>query len=138
MFGDPHITTLDGTSYTFNGWGEYTMIAINTQALNFTLQGRTDLAETESGTLTNATVFTAFGAEENGMQVFVQLDPNTKDCEFNLVIENTVTPTLSTKDCEFKLVIENSYAYTKDCKFKLIIENTVMPTLRTEFYRRDC
>ena len=114
------------------------MIAINTQALNFTLQGRTDLAETESGTLTNATVFTAFGAEENGMQVFVQLDPNTKDCEFNLVIENTVTPTLSTKDCEFKLVIENSYAYTKDCKFKLIIENTVMPTLRTEFYRRDC
>ena len=91
------------------------MIAINTQALNFTLQGRTDLAETESGTLTNATVFTAFGAEENGIRIFVQLDPNTKDCEFNLILKNTVTPTLSTKDCEFIVVIEN----------------TVMPTLRT-------
>jgi hypothetical protein len=25
-FGDPHIDTLDGLQYTFNGWGEYTMI----------------------------------------------------------------------------------------------------------------
>ncbi|KAK7092942.1 hypothetical protein V1264_008615 [Littorina saxatilis] len=78
-WGDPHIKTLDGGEYTFNGWGEYTMITLTSDDLNFTLQGRTGLAETENGSLTNATVFTAFGAEENGIRVFVGLDPNTND-----------------------------------------------------------
>ena len=82
MFGDPHITTLDGTHYTFNGWGEYTMVSIAAEDVNFTLQGRTSLAETYRNHLTNATVFTAFAAEENGTRVFVQLDPNSKDSGF--------------------------------------------------------
>nr|KAG5705631.1 hypothetical protein BaRGS_034829 [Batillaria attramentaria] len=71
MFGDPHIETLDGRQYTFNGLGEYTLVTF----ANFTLQGRTALAKTDSGTPTNATVFTAFGAEENNIRVFVGLDP---------------------------------------------------------------
>jgi len=25
MFGDPHLITLDGNTYTFNGWGEYVL-----------------------------------------------------------------------------------------------------------------
>ena len=82
MIGDPHISTLDGAQYTFNGLGEYTLISIVTAQLNFTLQGRTDLAETDNGTLVNATVFTAFGMEKNGVRVFVQLEPNMKDCEY--------------------------------------------------------
>nr|KAG5701543.1 hypothetical protein BaRGS_024793 [Batillaria attramentaria] len=79
MFGDPHIETLDGAQYTFNGWGEYTMVSLTTPEVNFTLQGRTGLAETGNGTLTNATVFTAFGAEENNARVFVGLEPGEKD-----------------------------------------------------------
>ncbi|KAK7482987.1 hypothetical protein BaRGS_00025764, partial [Batillaria attramentaria] len=78
LFGDPHIVTLDEKDYVFNGWGEYTMVTLNTTDVNFVLQGRTDLAETENGTLTNATVFTAFGAEENGVGVFVGLDAGNK------------------------------------------------------------
>ena len=34
--GDPHITTLDGLKYTFNGLGEYTMI--NADNGSFVLQ----------------------------------------------------------------------------------------------------
>ncbi|XP_025082446.1 uncharacterized protein LOC112557056 isoform X3 [Pomacea canaliculata] len=76
-WGDPHIKTLDGGEYTFNGWGEYIMFSVMTTGTNCTLQGRTGLAETENGTLTNATVFTAFGAEENGVRVFVELQNGT-------------------------------------------------------------
>lgn len=35
--GDPHINTLDGADYTFNGWGEYTLSRIG----SFVFQGRT-------------------------------------------------------------------------------------------------
>ena len=57
------------------------MITLTSADLSFTLQGRTGMAETESGSVTNATVFTAFGADENGIRVFVGLDPNTNDSE---------------------------------------------------------
>jgi hypothetical protein len=80
-FGDPHIKTLDGAEYTFNGHGEYVLMTLTSTTLTFHLQGRTGLAETERGTAVNATVFTAFGAEENGVRVFVGLDPNTNTCK---------------------------------------------------------
>ncbi|XP_076459739.1 uncharacterized protein LOC143292928 [Babylonia areolata] len=46
---------------------------------NFTLQCRTDRAINESGHVINATVFTAIGAKENGADVFVGLQPITRD-----------------------------------------------------------
>ena len=39
--GDPHILTLDGTQYTFNGIGEYTVLHVEGA---FTMQGRTEQA----------------------------------------------------------------------------------------------
>ncbi|XP_070175366.1 fibrillin-3-like [Littorina saxatilis] len=75
---DPYIMTLDERGYTFNGWGEYTMVTASSLEASFTLQARTDLAETETGKLGNATVFTAFGAEADDIRIFVGLDPNTK------------------------------------------------------------
>ena len=41
FWGDPHITTLDGEVYTFNGWGEYILMQFDTSTTQFTLQGRT-------------------------------------------------------------------------------------------------
>ncbi|KAK2157058.1 hypothetical protein NP493_1917g00000 [Ridgeia piscesae] len=62
FFGDPHIRTLDGLEYTFNGLGEYVLIA--TADKNFTLQGRTERALDKDGKEMQATVFSAFAAKD--------------------------------------------------------------------------
>ncbi|XP_025078476.1 mucin-like protein [Pomacea canaliculata] len=77
LYGDPHVTALDGRQYIFNGLGEFTMATVRTAHVSFTLQARTQRAELRPGTPTNGTVFTAVGAEENGVRVFLQIDPNT-------------------------------------------------------------
>ena len=52
--GDPHFTTLDGKTYTFNGWGEYVVFQ---QLLDtdFVFQARTSPVVN-----TSATQFVAF------------------------------------------------------------------------------
>lgn len=60
-FGDPHIKTLDGGNYTFNGIGEYTIV--NADNGTFLLQARTQVAP---GELSKATIFTAGVAKESG------------------------------------------------------------------------
>lgn len=40
VFGDPHFITFDGTSYSFNGKGEYTLVESLEKKL--TIQGRTE------------------------------------------------------------------------------------------------
>ena len=63
MFGDPHIVTLDGFKYTFNGKGEFTLI--ETMDDSFTLQGRMMQATNASGRPIAATVFSAIVAKQN-------------------------------------------------------------------------
>ena len=62
FYGDPHIRTLDGFQYTFNGLGEYTLI--ETTHRNFTLQGRTAKALDDKGKEMDATIFSAFAAKD--------------------------------------------------------------------------
>ena len=64
FYGDPHIRTLDGFQYTFNGLGEYTLI--ETTHGNFTLQGRTAKAVDKNGAEREATIFSAFAARDTG------------------------------------------------------------------------
>ncbi|XP_063969496.1 sushi domain-containing protein 2-like [Lytechinus pictus] len=67
--GDPHISTLDSTTYTFNGYGEFTLLT----ALNgaFVLQSR---AAPLDG-VANATVFVAIAARFDDSDVIhVQID----------------------------------------------------------------
>ena len=63
-FGDPHMVTLDGTPFTFNGHGEYSILQV--RGVNFTLQGRMEPLVNDDGSQTDATVYTAFAAKESG------------------------------------------------------------------------
>nr|XP_023479344.1 mucin-4 isoform X2 [Equus caballus] len=60
MFGDPHITTLDGANYTFNGLGDFLLVRAKDGNSSFLLQGRTAL--TGSAQASN---FIAFAAQYN-------------------------------------------------------------------------
>ncbi|XP_063297787.1 mucin-4 [Pelobates fuscus] len=60
MFGDPHITTLDSVSYTFNGLGDFLLLSAEDSGISLTLQGRT--VQTGSAMATN---FQAFALNYN-------------------------------------------------------------------------
>ncbi|NWR58737.1 MUC4 protein, partial [Bucorvus abyssinicus] len=57
-FGDPHITTLDGLTYTFNGLGDFVLLLASDAQTSFVLQART--AQTGMAQATN---FVAFAAQ---------------------------------------------------------------------------
>lgn len=63
MFGDPHMRTLDGYTYTFNGLGEYVLSNIDDGF--FVLQGRMARALTETDDV-NGTVIVACAAYQRG------------------------------------------------------------------------
>ena len=66
-FGDPHIVTLDGVEYTFNGFGEYHILKV--ADVEFELQGRMQPLIDENGETARATVYTAFAMRENSSDV---------------------------------------------------------------------
>ena len=63
VYGDPHIVTLDGFKYTFNGKGEFTLI--ETPNNRFTLQARMIEAASDGGNAVQATVFSAIVGKQN-------------------------------------------------------------------------
>lgn len=72
--GDPHMISLDGARYRFNGHSEYILTKI-TEA-NFQIQCRTSRTQKSDGSATNATVFTAFAVQGNGTYLQVELNIN--------------------------------------------------------------
>ena len=71
MYGDPHIVTLDGFKYTFNGKGEFTLI--ETPDDRFTLQARMIEATGDGGNAVQATVFSAIVGKQHDSDA-VQLE----------------------------------------------------------------
>lgn len=65
FWGDPHFNTLDGKNFTFNGLGEYSLLNIETVNVTFYLQARTERALRQDGSLSDATVFSAFAAKDH-------------------------------------------------------------------------
>ena len=63
-YGDPHIVTLDGHKYTFNGKGDY--ILLDTDDNSFTLHGRMEEVSMVNGNAASGgTVFTALVARQS-------------------------------------------------------------------------
>ncbi|XP_021250458.1 mucin-4 isoform X2 [Numida meleagris] len=56
-FGDPHVTTLDGLTFTFNGLGDFVLLLASTARTSFVLQGR--MARTGTAQATNFMAFVA-------------------------------------------------------------------------------
>lgn len=81
FWGDPHITTIDGRKYTFNGLGEYWMI----KSLNLTVQARTVQAVNMDGQMANATVFGAFAMKKEGSDIIsVTMNATTTGIKYDI------------------------------------------------------
>ncbi|XP_066276587.1 mucin-like protein isoform X1 [Branchiostoma lanceolatum] len=87
IYGDPHLKTIDGKDYTFNGLGEYTLV--NAVDGEFLVQGRTRKAIGSDGLETDATVLSAVAAKTSTSS-FVQV--NQEEGEFRLYVDDTFTP----------------------------------------------
>ena len=72
-FGDPHMITLDGVEYTFNGYGEYHITHV--AGPEFNLQGRMQPVADQNGDATKATVYKAFAMKQNNSDI-VQVSPS--------------------------------------------------------------
>ena len=59
LYGDPHIVTLDGFNYDYNGVGEYWAI----KSIYVSCQARTAAAWDASGNPVSASVFSAFAVQ---------------------------------------------------------------------------
>ncbi|XP_072172525.1 uncharacterized protein [Diadema setosum] len=91
-WGDPHISTLDGNRYTFNGLGEYTMISFPDE-VNFTLQARTAKAlDADNNEVDTGTVYVGFAAEHGGTKV--QLLLNDERNAISILINGTQNVTV--------------------------------------------
>ncbi|XP_061862007.1 mucin-4-like [Colius striatus] len=87
-FGDPHITTLDGLTYTFNGLGDFVLLLASDAQTSFVLHGRT--ARTGMAQATN---FVAFAAQ--------YISATTTTVEWTLGSQGDIQVLLNNKTIQF-------------------------------------
>ena len=101
--GDPHLVTLDGLRYTFNGRGEYTLIQTTDNL--FTLQGRMTVASGVNETTVAATVFSAVVGKDNNSDI-VQLEVDVNSTLTAIVSGELVVFDIAEQEFE-KVTIKN-------------------------------
>ena len=101
LFGDPHIVTLDGKAYTFNGAGEYIIL----DALNktFLVQARSEPAERADGGQPVGTVFTAIAAKTS-KSVPVEVQQSSLR-GINILVEGERLPLTEPREWQFPGVV---------------------------------
>ena len=107
IYGDPHIITLDGLKYTFNGKGEYTLI--ETVDDLFTLQGRMVEVDPAPGQSfeagSPATVFSAIVGKQNDSDT-VQFTFSQPDGGINTTVNDVpVNFAMLTEQSFFNVVV---------------------------------
>ena len=84
VYGDPHIITLDGLKYTFNGKGEF--ILVEDVSNKFILQGRMIQAINTAQNLSRGTVFSAIVAKQNDSDP-VQFEINEDEVTLDVLVD---------------------------------------------------
>ena len=84
VYGDPHIITLDGLKYTFNGKGEFILIE-DTQD-RFTLQGRMIAAINSAQNVSRGTVFSTVVAKQADSDA-VQFEINEDNVTLDVLVD---------------------------------------------------
>ncbi|XP_052803014.1 uncharacterized protein LOC128233395 isoform X2 [Mya arenaria] len=69
-WGDPHIKTIDGAEYTFNGLGDFTLLKTESGDKSCEIQARTEYARAGN---TDATIFTGVAMKVGGSDTVVVL-----------------------------------------------------------------
>ncbi|XP_069476266.1 mucin-4-like [Ambystoma mexicanum] len=95
FYGDPHITTLDASSYTFNGLGDFTLLNAMDTDTYFILQGRT----IQTGT-TMATNFNAFASLYSSMTCNIQVEWYLQNDTILVAVNKTFVNLLYSEDMD--------------------------------------
>ena len=83
--------TLDGAGYTFNGWGEYILLEINTSEVQFLLQGQTNLVDNSKAT--QLVAFAMEASPNNPVEVYYLCLQQVYSCYLHFFYINYCTDT---------------------------------------------
>ena len=83
QWGDPHVTTLDRKPYTFNGFGEYLLLAA--EGDTFVVHARMGLYQTENG-FAKGTVYTGLAAKGKDTPLIEIMMSDDKQSKWQLSI----------------------------------------------------
>ena len=97
MFGDPHLVTLDGHKYTFNGHGEFTLI----QSLDKSLTIQVRMTEPPTNNASNQTL--AGSGTVISAIVAKHIDSDTVQFE---LIDNRLVAIVNTNEVDFSEISE--------------------------------
>ncbi|KAI8480944.1 hypothetical protein Bbelb_413170 [Branchiostoma belcheri] len=113
FWGDPHISTLDGVRYTFNGLGEF--VLVDMEDGEYQVQGRTCFAKGSS----RATIFCAIAAAQRnhtGIQVNLEGDSGAE-----LYVNSTAVNISPFEDEDLELEVDGSALVTRPSNNSILI-----------------
>ncbi|XP_022648361.1 protein mesh-like isoform X1 [Varroa destructor] len=100
VFGDPHFLTFDGTNYTFNGHGEFSLVHADNEKAKLSIQGRFESRKREhaSDFIMNGTYLSGIAARDN----------------VSSTVEFHLRPLVARWQYQMYLIVDNEYIYFWD------------------------